>query len=135
MTADISGVPEWPDVEAVVCDYLSGFGHVCTWYPDPSVFESLLPIIMVQRTGGGSPDRVLDVALVTVAVTAGSRSDSWATMGKVRRAIRAAHAGFEHPGAVVVECAEQVGPQQIPQLNPDHREVQMSFQITTRANR
>lgn len=135
MTIDITGIPAWPDVEAIVCDLLEPFGHVCTWYPDSENFESLLPIVMVQRTGGGSPDGIVDDAIVTVAVTDDSRADSWQTMGKVRQAIRAARNGFDHPDAIVTGCAEQVGPQQIPQLNPDHREVQMTFQIVCRPNR
>lgn len=125
----------WPDIEAVVCDWLEDLGHVCTWYPDADKFESLLPVIMVNRTGGGSPDGIQDIALVTIAVTDDSRADSWRVMGMVRDRVRESSHGFEHPGCIVDAVAEQVGPQQIPQLNPDHREVQMTFQITARPDR
>lgn len=123
----------WPDVEAIACDWLADIGYVCTWYPDD--LDSHLPVIMIQRTGGGSPDGIQDVAMVTIAVTDDSRADSWRVMGKIRDRVREAAHGFDHPDCIVDAVAEQVGPQQIPQLNPDHREVQMSFQIICRPNR
>lgn len=125
----------WPDVEAFVCDWLADLGHVCTWYPDPEDFESLLPIIVVNRTGGGSPDGLSDVALVTIAVTASSRAESWTVMGRIRDRVRGASRGFDTDAALVDAVTEQVGPQQVPQLNPDHREVQMTFQVVCRPNR
>lgn len=125
----------WPDVEALVCDWLDDLGHVVTWYPNPDVFDSLLPVIMVQRVGGGSPDGIQDVALVAISVTDDSRSDSWAKMGEIRDRVREAARGFDSSSALIDQVSEQVGPQQIPQLAADHREVQMSFQVIVRPNR
>ena len=125
----------WPDVEALVCDWFEDLGVVRTWYPEPDEIEGLLPLIIVQRTGGGSPDGHQDVALVTIAVTAQSRAASWALMGRIRDRVRDASHGLETDAALVDAVVEQVGPQQIPQLNPDHREVQMTFQVACRPNR
>jgi len=125
----------WPDVEAVVCDWLNDLGSVMTVYPDSEHFDSLLPVVVVNRTGGGSPDGIQDVALVTIAVTDDTRADSWRVMGLIRDRVRDAKRGFEHPDCIVDAVAEQTGPQQIPQLNPDHREVQMTFQVIVRPNR
>ena len=125
----------WPDVEALVCDWFEDLGVVRTWYPEPDEIEGLLPLIIVQRTGGGSPDGVQDVALVTIAVTAGTRAESWQVMGRIRDRVREASRGFETDAALIDAVAEQVGPQQVPQLNPDQREVQMTFQVVCRPNR
>lgn len=125
----------WPDVEAAVCDWLADLGTVRTWYPHPDDLEPMLPLIMVQRTGGGSPDGLQDVALVVIAVTDTTRAESWALMGRIRDRVRDASRGFDSAAALVDAVSEQVGPQQIPQLNPDHREVQMTFQVICRPHR
>lgn len=124
----------WPDVEDLVCDWFEDLGVVRTWYPPAGEVEALLPLIIVQRTGGGSPDGLQDVALVTVAVTASSRAESWQLMCRIRERIRDADGG-EFLLGLVDETAEQVGPQTVPQLNPDQREVQMTFQIVVRPHR
>ncbi|MDG3012458.1 hypothetical protein G4X40_20165 [Rhodococcus sp. D2-41] len=132
---DLDPIPAWADLEALMCTYLDRFGNTCTEYPDPSVFESMLPVVLVQRAGGGSPDGIVDVAPMVVAVTATTRAQSWQVMNQVRRAVKAAEHGCVIDDQVVIEMAEQVGPQEIPQLNPDQREVQMTFHVAARLPR
>jgi hypothetical protein len=138
----IDDIPAWPDVEDLMCTYFERFGHTCTEYPDEHdedgqpLFDNLLPIIVINRGGGGSPDGIVDVAIVQVAVTAASRAESWRVMNTgIRRAVKAAEHGCTIDGYTIVEMSEVVGPQQLPSLNPDHREVQLEFQVNVQRPR
>lgn len=131
----LDAIPEWPDVEDLLCSYFARFGHTCTWWPPDKdengqpLFETLLPILMIQRTGGASMDGLLDVAVVQVSAVGATRAQSWAAVGQVRRAVKAAENGTVIGGVTITEMGEVVGPQQIPGLNPDHREVPLTIQV------
>ncbi len=136
----LDAIPVWPDVEDLLCTYFERFGHTCTWWPpekDESgapVFESLLPILMIQRTGGAKNGN-LDNAIVQVSSVGTDRAMSWAAIGQVRRAVEAAEHGAVVDGVVFTEMFEVVGPQQVPGLNPDHREVPLTIQVVVQRPR
>lgn len=138
----IDDIPAWPDTEDLLCTYFDRFGHTCTSYPPPEdtdgqeLFESLLPVIKIERYGGGSPDGIADIAIVDIEVTAESRSQSWTVMNSgVRRAVKAAEHGCTIDGVTVIEMSEQVGPQTIPNLNLDHRAVRLTIQVVVQRPR
>lgn len=138
----LDGIPAWPDVEDLMCTYLDRFGHTCTETPPAEdefgapLFESLLPVIVIERSGGGTPNGAIDVAMIHISVTNSTRSGSWAVMNNgVRRAVSAAENGAVIDDYVIVGMSEEVGPQMIPGLNPDTRTVQLAFQVVVQRPR
>lgn len=132
----------WPDQELIACDLLTPFlnlltptGLAVTWLPDD--YEKRVPIVRAYRTGGGADaEGNLDVGMVQLGVIGASRADSWS----VAEFCRQVFLSYEHGGKVlradstitnVVSISEAVGPQQLPELNPDYRLVPMTFQMVT----
>lgn len=141
-------LPEWyeggfPDREHVVMDLLQPFLDLVTprvqavsWLPDK--YGDHLPIVRVYRGGGGTDgEGSADNAAIQIAVIGRSRKESWALMEYCRQVMLS----YDHGGAVLREdgsttevdsISEMVGPQQIPELNPDFRLVQLTFRVPCR---
>jgi len=138
----------WPDRELVVADLAQRFldlltptGLAVTWLPED--LESLLAegrvVVRVYRGGLGS-DGLYDAAAVQLGVIAETRADSWAVMEYLRQMMLS----YEHGGRVrrqdgsITEISyveEILGPQQMPELNPDHRLVPATFRVECRLPR
>lgn len=147
--------PDWwkgflPDREFVVMDLLQPFLDQCesdtgttigcdTRLPDE--LSSHLPFIRVYRGGGAGDVGVLtDPAAVQLGVIGVTRSDSWELMNFCRALMWT----YRDGGSVLREdgshtyvdsITEMTGPQQIPELNPDHRLVPLTFRVTCRPPR
>jgi hypothetical protein len=140
--------PEWyeggfPDRELVVMDLLQPFLDLLnprplavSWLPKD--YGKQLPLVRVYRGGGGVDEEGrADNAAIQVAVIGRSRAESWALLEYCRQVLLS----YEHGGAVTREdgtttsvdpVSEMVGPQQIPELNPDYRLVQLTFRVPAR---
>ncbi|BAH52291.1 hypothetical protein [Rhodococcus opacus] len=141
--------PDWyqgsfEDAELLVMDLLQPHldditpqGTACTWLPDN--YGDVLPIVRVYRQGGSLDyDQMMDAAQVQLGVIGRSREESWAVLGFCREILRA----YKRGGTVLREdgvtkthihsCNEMIGPQQIPELNPDFRLVPATFEVVTR---
>lgn len=120
----------YPDAEDVVTGLLSEFGYACTFLPDKSEWEERVPIIAVNRVGGGS-DGITDRPLIQVGVLADTRTKAWAVAGECRDKILAA--GNTRVGSVLIDATrESQGVQQFPDLNPDNRFVASTYQFEFR---
>ncbi|MEV0357106.1 hypothetical protein AB0H71_13695 [Nocardia sp. NPDC050697] len=107
-----------------------------TWLPDD--YKDRLPLLRVYRGGGAADTGVLrDPAAVQVAAIADTREESWQVMEYCRQWLLS----YRHGGTVVradgsktlVDCIEElVGPQQLPELNPDKRLVPLTFRVVCR---
>lgn len=145
--------PDWyeggyPDRELVVMDLVQRFldlltptGLAVTWLPKD--METLLAegrvVVRVYR-GGLGVDGLFDAAAVQLGVIAKTRADSWAVMEYLRQMMLS----YKHGGPVRREDGsithlshvdEMVGPQQMPELNPDHRLVPATFRVECRLPR
>lgn len=144
--------PTWykggfPDRELVVMDLLQPFlnlstpnGFACTWLPDN--YADLLPVVRVYRGGGavGEDEPLIDPAAVQIGVIGNTRADSWAVLEYCRQIMRSYRDGgsvLREDGSIteIQSIKEMVGPQQIPELNPDHRLVPMTFRVDCRLPR
>ncbi|WP_029932513.1 phage tail termination protein [Nocardia otitidiscaviarum] len=142
--------PAWyeggfPDSELLVMDLCQTFLDLCTpqgtavtWISKEHIAmaDAGTPIVRVYRSGPGA-DGLWDPAAVQVAVLASTRADSWAVMEYLRQILLS----YEHGGLVeradssttaVTTITEMVGPQQLPELNPDHRMVPATFRVECR---
>lgn len=145
--------PDWyeggyPDRELLLCDLLQKYldlctptGLACTWLPaDYSAqVDAGTPMVRVYRGGLGA-DGQWDAAAMQVAVIASTRADSWALLEYLRQILLS----FDRGGKVrradgeintVTSIGELVGPQQIPELNPDFRMVSLTFRVECRRDR
>ncbi|WP_280393042.1 hypothetical protein [Nocardia wallacei] len=145
--------PDWyeggyPDRELVVMDLIQTYldmcdpaGIACTWLPDgmEDLLAQGIPVVRVYRGGLGA-DGLWDSAAVQLGVIAGTRADSWAVLEYLRQIMLS----FDHGGAVrredgtltmIASITEMVGPQQLPELNPDHRLVPATFNVECRLPR
>lgn len=145
--------PNWyeggfPDTELLVLDLVQRFlddldpqGLAVTWLPDnyAELVDSGAPVVRVYR-GGIASRGLFDPAAVQLGVIASSRADSWAVMEYLRQILLS----FDHGGPVkredgsvsmIESVSEVVGPQQLPELNPDLRLVPATFRIETRRPR
>lgn len=145
--------PAWykggfPDRELVILDLVQGFldlctpaGLACTWLPDnySQLVASGAPVVRIYRGGMGA-DGLWDAAAVQVGVIASTRADSWAVMEYLRQILLS----YDHGGLVkraddtftsISSIEEIVGPQQIPELNPDNRLVPATFRVECRIPR
>lgn len=133
----------YPDREALVIGILqprldewTGTSiRAVSWLPD-NAYASTDPIVRVYRTGGGvQGDAARDQAVVQVAVLSPSRALSWAVMEFCRQ-ILLAYDRLPAAKRSGVDVAEEViGPQQIPDLNPEGRLVTTSWRIGCRIPR
>lgn len=142
--------PDWweggfPDAELVVIDLVQHYldlltpqGRAVTWLTDnhADLVDSGVPIVRVYRGGTGA-DGLFDPAAVQLGVIAATRADSWQVLEYLRQVMLS----FEHGGGVrreddsitmVQSIEEMVGPQQLPELNPDHRLVPATFRVLFR---
>lgn len=119
-------------------DMLTPQGVAVTWLTDEhtAMVNAGVPVVRVYR-GGMAADGLFDPAAVQLGVIASTRRDSWAVLEYLRQVLLS----FAHGGAVrraddsismIQSCSEVVGPQQLPELNPDHRLVPATFRIVTR---
>ncbi|RJO74171.1 hypothetical protein D5S18_18635 [Nocardia panacis] len=138
--------PTWysggfPDTELVVLDLLTPFAKlvtpqitVCTWLPDINALS--LPQVGVYRVAGGiSDDGQFDHAQLQLDTIAASRADAWAVAEFLRQIMLSYADGgpvrrLDGTTTNVHSVAEVVGPEQIPEINPDSRLVPMRFQVT-----
>ncbi|MEU2013108.1 hypothetical protein [Nocardia sp. NPDC019302] len=108
----------------------------CTWLP--ADYSNHLPVVRVFRGGGAADADVMrDPAAVQVAVIADTRAESWELLEFCRQWLLS----FNRGGLVaradgsrtLIDCIEElVGPQQLPELNPDKRLVQLNFRVVCR---
>lgn len=135
----------FPDREELVMDLVQTYLNLCTpagtacTFLTPEIVAAVdtgAPAVRVYRGGLGANGQ-WDAAAVQVAVIAATRADSWAVMEYLRQVLLS----FERGGLVsradgsktAVACiTEMVGPQQIPELNPDHRMVPATFYVEVR---
>lgn len=148
-------LPDWykggyPDRERVVMDLLRPFlnlvvaenGTVPTVYSYiPDGYAEILPIVRVYR-GGGAADvgNLSDPASVQIGVIADTREDSWVLMEYCRQIMGTyANGGGvkrkDGSWTMVDSIEEMVGPQQLPELNPDKRLVPLTFRVVCRKPR
>jgi hypothetical protein len=145
--------PDWyvggfPDRELLLCDLLQKFldlctpaGLACTWLPDDyrEMVDDGIPVVRVYRGGMGA-DGQWDAAAMQVAVIAATRADSWALMEYLRQILLSFDCGGKVRRAdgeidTITSIMEMVGPQQIPELNPDFRMVPATFRVECRRDR
>lgn len=142
--------PDWweggyPDAELVALDLAQTYLDLLTpqglavsyFTPDHTeLVNSGVPVVRVYR-GGMAANGLFDPAAVQFGVIAQKRSDSWEVTEYLRQILRS----FEHGGAVrredgsvtmIASVSEVVGPQQLPELNPDHRLVPSTYRIEFR---
>lgn len=145
--------PDWyeggfPDAELVVMDLAQTFldlltptGVAVSWLTKDhtDIVDSGRPVVRVHRGGLGA-DGLWDPAAVQLGSIASTRSDSWQVMEYLRQILRS----YEHGGGVrredgsittIQSVTEIVGPQQLPELQRDHRLVPATFRIVFRAPR
>ncbi|RDI65759.1 phage tail termination protein [Nocardia pseudobrasiliensis] len=122
----------FPDAEIVLLALLDDLGWTCTALPDPAEWPTLMPIIAVNRIGGGCRDGITDRALMSVVVVADTRAKAWASAHRVRERILSA--GATKAGGVLIDYTdEEVGNTQEPDLNSDNRFVESTYWISFRA--
>lgn len=120
----------YPDAEDVVTTLLSDLGYACTFLPGKDEWDDLVPIIAVNRVGGGS-DGITDRPLLQIGVLAATRTAAWEVAGKCRDRILAS--GNSRVGGVLIDATrESQGVQQFPDLNPDNRFVASTYQFDFR---
>ena len=106
----------------------------------PEDYPSLLPLGRLYRGGGAADVGVLsDPASVQLAIIAATRKESWELMEYCRQwLLTFADGGTVHmPGQDVLidSVGELIGPQLVPELNPDARMVPLTFEVVCRKPR
>lgn len=151
----------WPDREQVVIDLLQPVldlvdvldingdqvvdgatprrPRALTWLPKD--YDLMLPLVRIYRGGGAADQGALcDPASVQVAVIADTREESWELAEYCRQWMLS----YKNGGTVIraddsltlVDCIEElVGPQLMPELNPDKRLVPLTFRVICRKPR
>lgn len=111
----------------------------CAWLPPD--YADRLPMVRVFR-GGGAADAgtMADPASVQVAVIANTRAESWELLEFCRQWLLSFYRGGTviraDSSKTLVDCIEElVGPQLVPELNPDKRLVPLTFRVTCRKPR
>lgn len=135
----------WPDREEVVMDLVQTYldlltpqGKAVTFLTqeDGALIDSGVPVVRVFR-GGLNADGLWDPAAVQLGVIAQTRKDSWDVMEYLRQILLS----FEHGGPVrradgsitlLTEVSEMGGPQQLPELDFEHRLVLGTFNVECR---
>lgn len=111
----------------------------CTFLPKG--YGDMLPIIRLYRGGGAADSGVLsDSASVQVLTIADTREESWSLMEFCRMWLLSYARGgtvirADGSKTLVDSVSELVGPQQIPDLNPDKRMVPLTFRVICRKPR
>lgn len=131
----IDDLPDWPDLEDLMCTYFERFGTTVTQRPLPKEFDRRVTagevFIEIARAGGGAPDGRLDLAPIVVAVTTVKRSRSWQVMTKIRKAVKVANNGVTIDGILINSLTESGELSMIPQLGVDARTVELTFLAVT----
>ncbi|MGV9540927.1 phage tail termination protein [Nocardia beijingensis] len=135
----------YPDAERVVIDLVQAYLNLLTpqglavaWLTSDhtALVDSGVPVVRVYR-GGPASNGLVDPAAVQLGVIAASRANSWAVFEYLRQIMLS----FAHGGAVrredgsltmINSIVEIVGPQQLPELNPDHRLIPGTFRVELR---
>jgi hypothetical protein len=113
--------------------------HTCTFLDKD--YADMLPIIRLYRGGGAADAGVLaDPASVQVAVIADTREESWSLMEYCRMWLLSYARGgtvvrADGSTTLIDSVGELVGPQQVPELNPDKRMVPLTFRVVCRKPR
>lgn len=113
---------------------------LCSWLPDD--YPAKLPVVRFYR-GGGATDlgKLRDPASVQVGVIASTRDDSWEILDYIRQVMlalpRAGGMVRRRDGSwtLVSGVGELVGPEMIPELNPDDRLVVHTLAVDCRLPR
>ncbi len=142
--------PDWyeggfPDREEVVMDLVQTYldlltpqGKAVTFLTqeDSALVDSGVPVVRVYR-GGLNADGLWDPAAVQLGVIAQTRKDSWTVLEYLRQIMLS----YEHGGPVrrsdgsitwLTEVSEMGGPQQLSELDLDHRLVLGTFNVECR---
>lgn len=107
----------------------------------PPDYADRLPLVRVFRGGGAADAGVMaDPASVQVAAIANTRAESWELLEFCRQWLLSFYRGGTVTRAdsskTLVDCIEElVGPQLVPELNPDKRLVPLTFRVTCRKPR
>jgi hypothetical protein len=135
----------WPDRELVMCDLVQKYldlltpqGVAVTWLLDDhfALVDSGVPVAWIYR-GGLSSEGLWDPAAVQLRVITATRADSWKLLEYLRQMLLS----YEHGGPVrredgsitqVASIEEMDGPQQVPEIEPDHRLVSATFNVECR---
>lgn len=110
-----------------------------TWLPDD--YAQKLPLVRVYRGGGAADSGVLrDPASVQVACIADTRAESWELIEFCRMWLlsfaRGGTVTREDGSKTLIDTVEElVGPQLVPELNPDKRLVPLTFRVVCRIPR
>lgn len=124
--------PAFPDAELVTMSLLDDLGWTCTALPDPEQWPSLMPIIAINRIGGGvTRDGITDRALIAVVVVEETRPKAWQSAAKVRA--RIASAGCTEVDGILIDTTdEETGTAADPNLGSDNRFVEQTFWLSFR---
>lgn len=125
----MTDLPDWPDAERAVCDFLSPLGTCGT--ETPKALQSTLPYLRVTRTGGSS-DRITDRASISVDVFAASADQAKAVAGQARQMlVTQLPASTDH--GVIDWATVQSAPAVVPPTDSDNLRLAVaSYQVSTR---
>lgn len=142
--------PDWyeggfPNSEALIMDLAQAFldlctpaGQACTWLTKEyyALVDTGAPVARVYRGGLGA-NGLWDSAAVQVAVLTSDRDESWAVLEYLRQMFLSYESGGLVPRADgshthVTTITEMVGPQMLPEENPDDRLVPATFYVECR---
>lgn len=125
----MTALPDWPDAELAVADFLAPLGTCGS--ETPSALQSTLPFLRITRTGGTS-DRITDQANVSVDVFAADRTTAKEVAGQVRQMLLTElPASTDH--GVLDWATVQSGPAVVPASDSDNLRLAVaSYGISTR---
>lgn len=125
----MTDLPDWPDAERAVCDFLAPLGTCGT--ETPKTLQSALPYLRVMRTGGTS-DRITDHAGISVDVFAANADQAKAVAGQARQMlITQLPASTDH--GVIDWAIVQAGPAPVPPTDSNNLRLAVaSYQVSTR---
>lgn len=107
----------------------------------PSDYASRLPFVRVFRGGGAANVGIMaDPAAVQVACIAETRAQSWELAEFCRQYLlsfsRGGTVARAGGGETLIDCVEElIGPQLMPELNPDLRLVPLTYRVVCRKPR
>lgn len=136
----------FPDVETLLITQLTQWlkedgwhnATVVSFVPDSKTLNDEIAsgkrIVRVQRVGGQERARVLDAAIVQITAIADTRATSQKIMSRIRTRLNGYYGTTVIDGVdnQVMRSAEIKAPLQIPDLNPDARRVNATFEVVTR---
>jgi hypothetical protein len=109
-------LPDWPDAERAVGDFLSVLGT--TGSETPAALQSSLPYLRITRTGGSDDHRVTDTASISVDVFAADAGTAKSVAGQARQMLLTRlPAATDH--GVIDWAVTQAGPATLPPTDSD----------------